>query len=325
MTVLRTTMAVAVVAILTLASAARITASEELTRAKGLYQSAAYDDALTVLNGISDPAEAVEVHHSRGVFMSARVRRADAQLAMATRVCVPPLYHLPEEETSPRVRAMFAEVRQATLPGIVQRAYADAKAAFDRTDPAAAARFDRVLELRTDPDVAADPSLADLSTVAAGFRDLSKAAAAPPPVIATTSAPVNPPATTPRPTPPAAPPAASPSRSGPTADAVSTGIIVPPFAISQTFPQMQTNVAREWDGEVELVIDVAGKVISARMTKSINPSYDVQLLRAARNWTYRPATKDGVPTQMLKLVTVHLDSRPECSGRVAVNCRQTSR
>ena len=88
---------------------------------------------------------------------------------------------------------------------------------------------------------------------------------------------------------------------------------------------MQTNVAREWDGEVELVIDAEGKVVSARMTRSINPSYDVQLLRAARNWTYRPATRDGVPTQMLKLVTVHLDSRPECSPRTQSNCRPVAR
>jgi len=175
-------MAVAVVAILSFVLAAPMTASEELTRAKGLYQSAAYDDALTVLNGISDPAEAVEVHQYRVLCLIALDRRDEAKQAMATLVGVAPLYHLPEEETSPRVRAMFADVRKATLPALVQRAYADAKAAFDRKDADAAARFDRVLELLKDPDVAAEPSLADLSTIATGFRDLSKAAAAPPPV-----------------------------------------------------------------------------------------------------------------------------------------------
>src|SRR3954469_13929149 len=58
MTVLRMTMAAAVIAILSLVFSAPITASEELSRAKTLYQSAAYDDALSVLDGISDPEEA---------------------------------------------------------------------------------------------------------------------------------------------------------------------------------------------------------------------------------------------------------------------------
>ena len=90
MTVLRTTMAVAVVAILAFTFSARISASEELTRAKGLYQSAAYDDALTLLNGISDPAEAVEVHQYRVLCLIALDRREEAQQAMATLVGVSP-------------------------------------------------------------------------------------------------------------------------------------------------------------------------------------------------------------------------------------------
>jgi len=322
MTVLRTTIAVVAIAILTVADGVRLTASDELTRAKTLYQSAAYDDALMLLNGLSDPTEAVEMHQYRVLCLVALDRRDEARQAMATLVGVSPLYHLPEEETSPRVRAMFAEVRKETLPGIVQRAYAEAKAAFDRKDADAAMKFDRVLELLKDPDVKADPSLADLETVATGFRDLSRAAATPPPVA------VSAPAAVPSPTPASSgsPAAGSiPRSAGPSAAMTSTGVIVPPIAISQVFPQMQTNIAREWDGEVELVIDTNGKVVSARMTRSINPSYDVQLLRAARNWTYRPATRDGMATQMVKLVGVHLDSRPVCSPRLAANCRQAAR
>jgi len=172
-------------------------------------------------------------------------------------------------------------------------------------------RFDDVLALLRDPDVAADPALADLATVATGFRDLSKAAVAP--SAATPSAP-----------PAAPPPAAATSRRPPVPTPASTGVIVPPIPISQSFPPLQLREAREWDGEVEVVIDRSGKVVSARMTKSVHPQYDVILLNAAKNWTYRPATKDGVPTQMVKLVGVHLDSRPECSARVRVNCRPTA-
>ena len=52
MSVLRTTLAVAIVATLCLLSTASIVASEDLTRARDLYHAAAYDDALMVLSGI---------------------------------------------------------------------------------------------------------------------------------------------------------------------------------------------------------------------------------------------------------------------------------
>jgi TonB family protein len=84
---------------------------------------------------------------------------------------------------------------------------------------------------------------------------------------------------------------------------------------------MQLRDKREWEGEVELVISEAGKVISARMTKSIHPAYDAEVLRASRNWSYKPATRDGVPMQMVKTVNIHLDTRPACSPRINTNCR----
>lgn len=310
MNVFRTTLAVAALVTLCLASAARIFASEELARAKELYHAAAYDDALMMLSSMRvAPAEAVEANLYSVLCLIALDRRDEATHAMGRLIEAAPLYRLPEEEASPRVRAMFSEVRKAQLPGIVQRLYADAKEAFDRKDPDSSARFDVVLVLLHDPDVADAPGLADLATVAAGFRDLSKAAAmapAAPPAAAPT-----PPVTT---TAPAARRASTPAPASP-------GVIVPPIPISQSFPPLQLRESREWEGEVEVVIDRAGKVVSARMTKSIHPQYDVILLNAARSWTYRPATKDGVPTQMVKLVGVHLDSRPECSARVRVDCR----
>jgi TonB family protein len=87
---------------------------------------------------------------------------------------------------------------------------------------------------------------------------------------------------------------------------------------------MQLRDKREWNGEVEVVISEAGKVIGARMTKSLHPAYDSEVLRAAKNWTYKPATRDGVPTQMVKLVNIHIDTRPACSPRINTNCRPAS-
>jgi TonB family protein len=318
MTVDRTTLALAAFATLLLLTDTRISASDQLNRARELYQAAAYDEALVALNGATaDPAEAVEIRQYRVLCLIALDRRDEAERAMAALVDESPFYRLPEDETSPRVRALFAEVRRSVLPGIVQRTYANAKAAFDRKDADAAERFDRVLALLNDPDLAGDASLADLATVAAGFRDLSRAAA-PAPVLPAAVG------TSPAGQGPAAVAAAASAAPGSTAE-VARGGIVPPIAISQVLPPIQTSMAREWVGEIEVVIDAGGKVASARMIRSINPGYDTQLLRAARGWTYRPATRDGVPTQTVKLVNIRLDSRPECSPRTPVNCRPVDR
>jgi len=312
MNALRTTIAVAVAALLCLAAPARLSASEELSRARELYRGASYEEALTLLRSVGgDSAEAIEAHQYRVLCLIALDRRDDARQAMAVLISAAPLYQLPEEEASPRVRTMFADVRTSVLPGIVQRAYGDAKAAFERKEADAADRFDRVLALLKDPIVAADSAFADLATVVTGFRDLSRAAAIRP----ATSAPVAAPA----------PPAAraeivADARRRP-ASSVAIGALIPPVPIAQPVPPIQVREAREWDGEVEVVIDAAGKVVAARITRSVHPSYDAQLLRAARSWTYKPATRDGVATQMVKQVSIHLDSRPACRPRVRGDCR----
>jgi TonB family protein len=305
MKVTRATLAAALAVFLCLGTGIRLNASEELTRAKELYRSASYDEALTLLDSMAPSVaadEALEVHQFRVLCLVALDRKEDARRAMTALITAAPQYQLSEEDASPRVRALFTEVRRSVMPAIVQRAYAEAKAAFDRKDSTATAQFDRVLTLLKDPDVAKDPTLADLATVVTGFRDLSVAAAVPAPV-STTAAPAA--ATN-------APRANVPSATAP---------IIPPVAISQALPPIQLRDKREWDGEVEIVINEAGKVVSARMTKSIHPAYDGEVLRAAKNWTYRPATRDGVPTQMVKLVSIHIDTRPACSPRVNTGCR----
>ena len=55
-----------------------------------------------------------------------------------------------ETDASPRVRSMFSDVRRSLMPAVVQSAYAEAKASFDRKDPNALAQFDRVLVLLKD-------------------------------------------------------------------------------------------------------------------------------------------------------------------------------
>ena len=302
------TFVMAVATILWLGAVAPAAASDDLNRARELYAAAEYDGALAVLNAATaDPASAdgLDILRYRALCLLALDRQDEARKAIGELVTAAPQFHLSENDAAPRVRAIFADVRKSLMPEIVQRAYAEARAAFDRKAPDAAARFDRVLALLQDPDVAGHPALADLATVAAGFRDLSA-------LTATTSARTASPAS--------GAPAARPGGAG--APSSSTSVtIVPPVAISQTMPPLIVREQREWNGEVEVIISEDGTVIAARMVKPIHPLYDVQLLKAARNWTYKPALKDGVPAQMAKVVAVHIDSRPPCTTRVTPSCR----
>lgn len=287
-----------VLAILWIVRPVGLIASDELNRAKELYRSASYDEALSVLDSLpaAETSEAIEVHEYRVFCLVALDRKDDARKAMGTLVTTNPTYAMSEAVASPRVRTMFSEVRRSLLPAIVQRAYTEAKASFDKKDPQAFAQFDRVLTLLKDPDIASSPGLSDLATVAAGFRDLSKALApAPPPPVERAAAP-----------PPAAPVAP---------------VLIPPVVISQALPVPQIREAREWDGEMEVTIDERGRVTAARMTRPIHVVYDQQLTRAAMAWTYKPATRDGTPVMFVKQITIHVDTRPVCSERVSEGCR----
>lgn len=302
------TLAITLIAAL-VTTGASLSASEELARAKELYRAAAYDEALAVLDQIPAPGngpDTLEAREYRVLCLVALGRGDDAQQAIAALVTAAPDYRMSEERTSPRVRALFAEIRRSVLPSLVQQAYADARAAFDRKEPDAVARFDRVLALLKDPDALAAPGLSGLATVASGFRDLARAHAAavaePPPVMA-------------------AAPAVADTVTRTTAAPAAAATIIPPVAVAQTIPPMLMREQREWTGEVEVVINETGKVVSARMSKPVHPLYDAHLLRAARGWTYKPALKDGIPTQTLKLVSVHIDSRPACSPEITANCR----
>jgi hypothetical protein len=284
-----------------LALSSGVAASDDvLARAKDLYRSAAYDEALALLDAKAAapaPADDVELSEYRLFCLIALDRKAEAKSAIEAMVNADPFYQLPTDQASPRVRSTFREVRQALLPAVVQRAYADAKASFDRQDPQSAAQFDNVVRLLDDPDVAAIPALADLRTVAAGFRDLSKAIVARPPALSAASG------NQPRET--SAAPAAAPREVQTEAD---RGVVAP-IPINQTLPrwiQPSGLAAGIWEGTLALLIDEAGNVVSVVLQKPIHPTYDSILVRAAQGWKYKPALKNGMPTRYLKVMTVRL-------------------
>ena len=296
-------------------------ADAQLDHAKELYRSAAYDEALGVLDALRATAPStdnLEVNEYRVFCLVALDRKDEARRAITALITANPFYDLSEAQASPRDLGVFKEVRKSLLPSLVQSTYAEAKAAFDRKDPQSAAGFERVLALLRDPDIASNSDLADLAIVASAFRDLSAArelvAAAPP---ATPTVPARDAIST---------PIDIVARSKPADTLVHRDgepNLVPPRVISQTLPQSRIADRNLWTGAVEVLIDESGKVVSARMAMPVQPAYDKQLIEAALNWKYRPALKDGVPARYIKIINVRLDTRPECTNAVTPQCRPT--
>ena len=303
-----------VLAVSTIAAAS----DESLARAKDLYRSAAYDEALLALDQIpadSPAALKVEASEYRLFCLIALDRKVDARLTIESIVNADPFHVLSASEASPRVRTMFRDIRQSLLPGIVQKEYNAAKEAFDKQDAEAAEQFERVLKLLADPLLAPTPAMNDLRMVATGFRDLSKArvpkvefAAATAPVVAQMDvAPVAPanaagaPANTP----------AAPPRSGPSVYREGDSDVVPPVTIRQALPQWvvpQGTRPGAWQPEaiLEVTINESGDVVNAVLRKQFHPSYDPQLVKAAMSWKYEPARRSGVPVRYVKTIAIRL-------------------
>jgi hypothetical protein len=275
-----------------------------LETARDLYASARYDEALLVLNGLRpDPGGTNDlkvIEQYRSLCLLALGRGEEAEAAIAAVIAADPMYQPSETEASPRVRAAFAEVRQRQLPEIARARYSSAKEAFDRKDFAVSEReFRELLRLIDDPDMAG--RLADMRVLVQGFLDLSVAAAAPPPPA---PAPEPPPASAPA-TPAASPaPAYSPDYIFSADDAG----VVPPVPTKQEVPRIPATILSQTRdrGLLEVLIDERGRVVALELKARLHPIFDNQLISAAKDWRYRPATLNGQPVKYRKLVQITL-------------------
>src|SRR5205807_2368275 len=82
--------------------------------ARGLYASAAYDEALALLNRMHaserPAAEARVIEQYRAFCLLALGRAADAERAIEAVVTAEPSYHPSDNDVSPRIRNAFADV-----------------------------------------------------------------------------------------------------------------------------------------------------------------------------------------------------------------------
>jgi TonB family protein len=281
-----------------LTSTGAVAQDRDLNAARELYASAAYDDALAVLNRLRSSAPASQaraIEQYRAFCLLALGRATDAEQAIEAVVVAEPTFQPGEGDASPRIRSAFTSVRRRMLPSIIQQKYAQAKAAFDRKEFAAAADgFTQVLTALADQDVAVEARqspLADLRTLAGGFQELAAKASAPPPVLAV--------AAVAAPLPPAAPQTPRVYTGGESG-------IVPPAIVSQALPPFPGQVIIPRNGRLDLTIDEFGAVESAVMSTSVTPAYDQMVIAATKNWRYRPATQNGVPVKFRKTVQISI-------------------
>jgi TonB family protein len=293
-----TTLLALLLAVTTLA-----TAGDALATARELYASAAYEDALAILNKLppNQPIEQTRTADQyRALCLLALGRTQEAEDAIEAVIVGDPSFR-PAADVSPRVRATFGEVRKRILPVIIQQQYNAAKTAFDKKDFSTAANgFTQMLVMMTDPDVeagASRPPLSDLRTLAAGFRDLAVTASTPPP---------------PPPPPPAPEPVHVVPPPPPAAPRVYTALdsnVVPPIPLHQDLPPYPGQLIIPRQGMIDIVIDELGIVQAASITQSMTRQYDALALAAARTWRYRPAMLNGVPVRYRKAVQINV--RPQ--------------
>lgn len=273
-----------------------------LVSVKTLYASASYEAALLELNAKDATGDANQIDTYRSLCLLALGRTRDAEQALEHIVAREPLYVLNDAEYSPRLVAMFHDVRRRALPDTAQRLYSGAKVDFDaKRYVTAAEKFKQLVSLVSEVAGNEQPAkVADLRELAEGFLILSEGK------LRQQTAP---PETAP-PAVPSPPPSNTPAAVAP---AIFTGLdagVTPPIVVSQKLPPWQSRPdlrGRTFSGQLELVIDENGTVESVTLVEPIWPQYDAALLQAVRRWRYQPASKAGRPVKFRKLLDIDVD------------------
>lgn len=300
-----TTIALALTTMLAQGPAAT-SAADDLSAVKDLYASASFEEALTRLASAEDRLGKEQTEQYRALCLLGLGRTEEAESSLERMVAAKPLYSIPESDVSPRLVAMFREVRKRMLPGAARDLYAKAKADYDAKQYAAAAsQFRDMLAVINDSDMGdGAASLSDLKMLGEGFLKLAdgevvaaaraaQAAAAARAAVVTPSAPVVPRA--------------------PAIYSADDASVVAPVDVERRLPMWNppTVMARttEYRGVLEIVVNERGTVESAVLRKPVAPTYDPVLLVAAKSWKFQPATRDGVPVKYRKDIDILLAPR----------------
>jgi TonB family protein len=256
-------------------------AQDSLKAVKDLYESAAYEDALTAVGKFDPNGEPnLEAEQYRVFCLVALGRMDEADKAVETLLMARPEYRPDAAQASPRIQTLFSQVRRRIGPALVKRYYQQGRVAMERKDrDEAVAQFEAMLRVANDADVRSEATVAELRELGSGFLELSKALSAKP----------------------------RPAEAAPAPVAPRASVIVPPVVISQRLPPWipdPVSRATEFRGSIRVQISAEGRVVNAEILKSVHPAYDQSLLRAAKGWLYEPAKKDGAAIPSEKTVEV---------------------
>jgi hypothetical protein len=300
---------------------------ELLARVRTLYTEARYEEALAAIEEIPHVAAATEqpLAEYQALCLLALNRIIEAERLVEHIFALNPLYR-PIGDVPPRFVALVARVRSEFLPGLIRKWFSDGTAAVgERRYELANALFDLIRDVLK--AAGQDPALSavadDLMPQLTRLQQVSRAFAAvprlpDPPATAVTNRPQD--------THTQAGPGVTPSvlvlQALPEATSVVTNRprdiytqvdsgVTPPVPVRQMLPEASVLghvITTPLEGELELVIGPTGTVQSAHLRRPIHPAYDPLLLKAAQQWTYRPAIRNGEPVTYRAVMTLQLSS-----------------
>jgi TonB family protein len=87
--------------------------------------------------------------------------------------------------------------------------------------------------------------------------------------------------------------------------------VVPPVDVDRRMPVWNAPISARSQGTrrgiLEIITDKSGAVESAVLVRPLTPTYDRDLLNAARLWRFQPATRAGQPVRYRWQIEIVLD------------------
>ncbi len=220
----------------------------------------------------SPPLHSLRDSEMRATSLLAQGQALAASAAFDALVTSNPLYQPRPSDLTPEAQSAFRTSQQRLLPGIAQRDYDRAKAAFDADDPEQALVVAREAMAIIDKGVVATPSQLkeDLQYL---IEQATAAAATLNEIIYTED------------------------------DAG----VVPPRPLSRQMPVTSpVGVPPNRVGWLEMVIDRNGTVAFVKLHTPLNRHHERMIVSPAKAWRYRPAMKNGKPVMFRMLLKVNL-------------------
>jgi hypothetical protein len=119
-----------------------------VSKAKTLYASAEYEEALQLLESLKGKPASTEASAYQ-VFCLVALGRRDEARGIVEKMSRPiRCSGLPNPRFAPRIRTFFDDIRKPLLPEVARQSYTQGKAAFDKKDwTTAVTAFDRVIAI----------------------------------------------------------------------------------------------------------------------------------------------------------------------------------